>query len=111
MGKLARQNAHEKAMRNEIAIRIGKKVRSRDRKLAEKRKTIFMPVPRGTKPLSKEEIDHAFGGARDAKNQGVTSQVDLTAEDLPPMHEEDVAFMSEMISHGAGRTRFLKDRG
>jgi hypothetical protein len=111
MGKLQRQSAREKMLRGEIAIRIGKKVRTRDRKLAEKRQAIFMPVPKGTTPLSKEELDHAFGGARDAKSRGATSQVDLNEEELPPMPEEDVAFMTSLISHGGGRPRFLKDRG
>jgi hypothetical protein len=94
MGKLQRASAQERLQAGILTIRIRPKERARDRKAREARQRIFLPVAKGSKPLTALECDEVFGQARRAKEKmeaGVLprERMELADVDLPAMSDED----------------------
>lgn len=102
MGREARVNAQERLQAGVIPVRIGKRSRAKDRKLAEKRRQIFLPVAKKGAPLVAGEINGTFEAARKVQAEvraGVRppGKVDLSEEHLIPIPEVAAQMLADAV--------------
>ena len=105
MGAEVRRNQQAKMQAGIIPIRIGRKIRAKDRKAEERRKAIFLPVAAGTKPLAAVEIEELFAKIRRVKREIAegtrpAEPIELADVDLGPVGPE----MLEVLSDAARLT-------
>jgi hypothetical protein len=110
MGKESRRRAVEKLQAGIIPIRIGKKVRAKERKGAARKAQIFMIVRKGEAPLCSAEINREFEKARGMKEEvavgtRASEKVDLGELDLPEMKPEMANLIADAVLVSARRVR------